>query len=94
MIEIVLEALTGQAGGITAITLAAFAGYRVVVKHILPQHRFIVESIVESHSKDRAAFIAAIDKIDGRMDILERDVGTIKREVGSIKSNLKKAKSA
>ncbi len=92
MVEAVLEALTGEAGGMVAIFIAAAAGYTIVVKHILPYQQRTIEGILVSHAKDREAFVKAISKIDGRMDVLERDVGTIKRQVGSMKSDLKKKK--
>jgi len=84
-----LQLIAGPMGALIllAVLLGAigYGGWKVLTEHLLPgiktwmtkqDKRF--EDIMNSHEKDRIAFMDAIGIIDGRLQDVENDVSEIK----------------
>ena len=82
--DIILTALQGQAGGLVSMALAMMGGYTILVKHILPQHRRIVDQLLSTHESDRRVFESAVTTLSKRIGRMEIEVDDIKEDVHSI----------
>tara|TARA_R110002012_G_scaffold106347_1_gene247612 strand:+ start:307 stop:582 length:276 start_codon:yes stop_codon:yes gene_type:complete len=88
--EAIIIALQGQAGGLVSMALAMMGGYTILVKHILPQHRRIVDQLLSTHESDRRVFESAVSTISKRIGRIEIEVDDIKEDVHSIAASVRR----
>ena len=83
-LQVIGPLLTGPVAALTLACGGLYAGYMLVVKHIIPSHRDNIKELIQSHKEDREEFSDAIKVFNLRFDRLEDDVSEIKMVVKAI----------
>ena len=80
-LQAIAPMLTGPASALFIAVMGLYAGYKLVVTHIIPGHRADIKELLSSHKEDREEFSSSIRVLDRRFDKLEDDVSEIKMVV-------------
>lgn len=80
-LQVLAPMLTGPASAVVVAVMGLYAGYKLVVLHIIPGHRADIKELLASHREDREEFSSSIKVLDRRFDKLEDDVSEIKMVV-------------
>ena len=96
IIQTLTPLLSGPAAAALVLLLTLGALYQFLSKKLLPMFERILtlrdrefETLLESHEKDRAAFLKSMEMLDKRLDSLSSEFRTMHKEVAVVSGTVK-----